>query len=1256
MANFWETPDTNDTLKTKNSFPMNNKTEFEDPWETLYNKKPTEEEKRIDQLKKEQEKYKKQNEIKVNEDEEDSGDASVYDMAKYIITEDIPTAFKSGEIFKAVPAGAEAAINQTASAISSGLNFIEDKLDIGKKGELTFGQGALNYVRDMDFVKDDFETVTGNVVSVISQFATGLILTKKITGLGTTRLKGWKGNLLASGITEGIVYDPVDDNFTKMTQGVPIVDYIFPDYLATDMADSELKARLKNSMEGVIAGGLFDGLTKGTGMLYHSARRKKNADKARTEIALEGKVKQETEIEGLRIEDDLEKTINLPDPTKKEISEHADKQIKKNKKFDIKTARANTKDQEIAQAEEAKRVANTETNAQLGIRMLKEFEESTGKQVTTRSKKAVSKNNPMGITGKDPALYRQYREEILEANGADIRSRAEIQDLGDALYLRKDEELITPFMRDEYLDKVIAVAADLRDKAIIAGKKDPFSKGKVIDNLFDLTVDKQLIPADELLSTLSRFGMSFEDFMLVVVGQGSDYGRGLQKFSQLKGKVNLKSLREQNQAQDALEQAGKIRQSIMRIENLRRGSMVSSIATASRNLTSAGLRMPLEALGNIMDSAIEDAVTGGIGKGLKTLTSKRNFIDSTAPTKYLFRNSIAMKQYADFLFEQPNMENFSNKLLGQLNEIRRKTGRQEEGNISKLEFTLQKAEDFVDVINIPNRLQEFAVRRATFLGNLESLVRRNWDIDLFDAINKGDIGKLLKDSPDYKPTNAKSIMELMDEASRKALDVTYAKQPDVKLFRDMTQFITENGFTVIMPFPRFMFNSIELMAQYAAGASVPLTKALMHTIRKKSGGGKILSEKGKDITEDLLTLDPKSYKNLTIKDREKISRNVLGLMTAWSVMQWRMSDDAPADYKKLPSETLGIDGGEIDTTPQFPLRQYLWIGEAAKRYANGTFGEWFTMKEAAETFAGTNIRTGVGHSLIEDVADLFSGDTDLLQQERVAKTIGKGLGQYISSWAIPLAQAIETQRAFGGRTLAYKDMAEDPELGGDDNIIVDLGIVDVPISKKELVRPLRQRGFVSPKTEEEAPFRGGIFKEGESRERVAPFARLLGGINITEKDSEEGEYLKSYGFTEWKLGSRSRVPSIRRMEDNMVQNALPSIVDTAKMVEDNYKKDYKSRDKNYKDKYSEADHVNIHVKEYVTKAVNEIRSKVNDTKFMNAERPAYQKLQYDYRKLSNYQRSYASQLFFEINKEEADASRLDHIRALVSIGSKVKMN
>ena len=42
---------------------------------------------------------------------------------------------------------------------------------------------------------------------------------------------------------------------------------------------------------------------------------------------------------------------------------------------------------------------------------------------------------------------------------------------------------------------------------------------------------------------------------------------------------------------------------------------------------------------------------------------------------------------------------------------------------------------------------------------------------------------------------------------RTALDVTYAKTPEWKPFRWATSVITESGATVVIPFPRFMFNS-----------------------------------------------------------------------------------------------------------------------------------------------------------------------------------------------------------------------------------------------------------------------------------------------------------------------------------------------------------------------------------------------------------------------------------------------------------------
>ena len=54
----------------------------------------------------------------------------------------------------------------------------------------------------------------------------------------------------------------------------------------------------------------------------------------------------------------------------------------------------------------------------------------------------------------------------------------------------------------------------------------------------------------------------------------------------------------------------------MRLEGIRRGGLVSQLATAARNVTSAGIRAPLDTLGNVMDTALYNAgeATGAAGK------------------------------------------------------------------------------------------------------------------------------------------------------------------------------------------------------------------------------------------------------------------------------------------------------------------------------------------------------------------------------------------------------------------------------------------------------------------------------------------------------------------------------------------------------------------------------------------------------------------------------------------------------------------
>ena len=88
---------------------------------------------------------------------------------------------------------------------------------------------------------------------------------------------------------------------------------------------------------------------------------------------------------------------------------------------------------------------------------------------------------------------------------------------------------------------------------------------------------------------------------------------------------------------------------------------------------------------------------------------------------------------------------------------------------------MSAAEDVTQVLNMPNRWQEFLVRRATFLGELERLVRREYDVDLFDALQQGKLRSLMNDASDVKPDNARSFIDLIDESVTKSLDVTYAK-------------------------------------------------------------------------------------------------------------------------------------------------------------------------------------------------------------------------------------------------------------------------------------------------------------------------------------------------------------------------------------------------------------------------------------------------------------------------------------------------
>jgi len=137
-------------------------------------------------------------------------------------------------------------------------------------------------------------------------------------------------------------------------------------------------------------------------------------------------------------------------------------------------------------------------------------------------------------------------------------------------------------------------------------------------------------------------------------------------------------------------------------------------------------------------------------------------------------------EFVDYLLGQKEFKDLSSRFYDQVNEVMAYTGRGE-GGISDKVF--EPIEDFVQFLNGPNRLQEFVTRRAYFRTDLSMMVKREYGIDLEEALQNGKIRDLINDAPSVKPEGARPFAELMSEATDKALQKTYAAAPDFAPFK-----------------------------------------------------------------------------------------------------------------------------------------------------------------------------------------------------------------------------------------------------------------------------------------------------------------------------------------------------------------------------------------------------------------------------------------------------------------------------------------
>lgn len=435
---------------------------------------------------------------------------------------------------------------------------------------------------------------------------------------------------------------------------------------------------------------------------------------------------------------------------------------------------------------------------------------------------------------------------------------------------------------------------------------------------------------DVYIEILKKNDLTPEQFAQSYVQEVSQAGRTLQILSDFK-----KFSREAEDAVDNIntQAAGGIideRGIFRRIEDMRRGLMVSQLSTAVRNATVGTARSILDTGTKLIDFGLQK-VTGKVNPDMPLMTAGDAFgqvmnllnpKQSYDLTKQILE--VRPKEY-DQLFRDYN----AGVALG-----------------GKTPDLLGGAEKAVYALNVFNRFQDSVFRSAVFADSVERGMKAR-GLDFKETMKSGRMG----DIPE----------EIIQRGVQDALEFTFSNKPKTQAEQAIVTAIEKiPGATIAIPFPRFMVNSFRFMAEYnPLGALHLMSKAEREAIRagktkdlsKALAGSALLygayalrdseyaGEKWYELKgEDGETIDMRPYAPLSayLFAADVIKRNIDG-----TLYDLKGSDISEA-VLGIGSDKTGlqmVDGllGDIRQDPEYGAKKAEdYLGKLAGEYA-GTF-------------------------------------------------------------------------------------------------------------------------------------------------------------------------------------------------------------------------------------------------------------------------------------------------------------------------------
>jgi len=415
---------------------------------------------------------------------------------------------------------------------------------------------------------------------------------------------------------------------------------------------------------------------------------------------------------------------------------------------------------------------------------------------------------------------------------------------------------------------------------------------------------------------------------------------------------------------------------LKRLDNIRKGLLVSRLSTSVRNYISQSARVGLETLQSGLDLALQQAIRPFVkdkiqfDKGaVSPLSNFQGLINNFTQWNPKIHKEI--KTLTNKIFESFPKEK-DRLFLNYASDVKNSSG------LANKKGILNKVEGGVDLVNIVNKTQEYITRRAVFLARLDEAVKAN------SKFYKNKTLEQLTRDGELNLLRPSEITVAID----KALDTTFAKDFNAskggfdRFAARFIQVVNSAPFflTNIIPFPRFLMNAVKFQYDYS-----PLG---------------ILSFLSKGARAEL------SRGNTSVLSKATLGTGMI--LAAYALRNQSYAGEKWYEFK--------VGERTVDVRPFNPFASYLFLGDVIKRYQEGTLRN-LDVKGIASVLFGVRGTTGV--YIVDSLINFFTDPK--LNKESLISGVQKLLGETAAGYLTPFQNFTDVYAQFFPEARAVKE-------------------------------------------------------------------------------------------------------------------------------------------------------------------------------------------------------------------------------------------